>query len=90
MKFRFTPLNIVCAISMAYIAYRIVSPAKNTLLHINTNGILILVLCCLAVVTFVTDLIFRFTLKDLKRVWIVEIIFIVLAIVLMLILQKVV
>ncbi|MGY3055325.1 hypothetical protein ACVWYG_003540 [Pedobacter sp. UYEF25] len=90
MKLRVTPLNVVGAISLAYAAYRIVNPAKNTSLQVNTNGILLLVLCCLAVVTFITDLIFRFTLKDLKRVWIVETIFIALAIVLMLILQKLV
>ncbi|MET4081672.1 quinol-cytochrome oxidoreductase complex cytochrome b subunit [Pedobacter sp. UYP30] len=89
MKLRVTPLNIVGAISVAYATYRIINPTQNGALHFNTNGILILVLGCLAVVTFITDLIFRFTLKSLKRVWIVELIFIVIAIVLMLILQKV-
>lgn len=89
MKLRVTPLNIVGAFSLAFAAYRIIKPATNTSLHISTNGIMLLVLGCLVVVTFITDLIFRFTLKDLRRVWIVELIFIVLAIVLMLILQKV-
>lgn len=89
MKLRITPLNIVGAIGLAFAAYRIIKPATNTSLNISTNGIMLLVLGCLVVVTFITDLIFRFTLKDLRRVWIVELVFIVLAIVLMLILQKV-
>lgn len=90
MKLKITPLNIVGAISLVYAAYRIIYPTNNAVLQINTSGLLIFVLICLALVTFVTDLIFRFTLKDLKRVWIVELIFIVIAVILMLILQKVV
>jgi len=49
-----------------------------------------LILGCLVAVTFVTDLIFRFTLKDIKRIWLIESIFIVITAILMLILQKVV
>jgi hypothetical protein len=54
------------------------------------SGFYLLILGCLILVTFVTDMIFRFTLKDIKRIWVVELIFIFIAAILMLILQKVV
>jgi len=88
MKFRITPLNIIGAGSFVLFLFNVFKE-KPKGQHFDLNGFYILLLVCLIVVTFITDLIFRFTLKDLKRIWVVELIFISIAIILMLILQKV-
>jgi len=89
MKLRITPLNIIGAVGLGLAAFNILSPKGNAPRHIDISGFYLLILGCLILVTFITDLIFRFTLKDLKRIWIVESVFIVFAAILMLILQKV-
>jgi len=89
MKLRITPLNIIGAVGLGLAAFNVLSPKDNTPRHIDMSGFYLLILGCLILVTFITDLIFRFTLKDLKRIWIVESIFIVITVILMVILQKV-
>jgi len=89
MKFRVTPLNIVGAIGLGLAVFNIFSEKNNAPHHIDMSGFYFLILACLIIVTFITDLIFRFSLKDLKRIWIVELVFILIAAILMLILQKV-
>ena len=90
MNFRITPLNIVSAIGLGLVVVNLFTEKSTAPRHVNMDGFYLLILGCLIVVTFITDMIFRFTLKDIKRIWIVELIFIVIAAVLMLILQKVV
>ncbi|MBB6239414.1 glucan phosphoethanolaminetransferase (alkaline phosphatase superfamily) [Pedobacter sp. AK013] len=88
MSLRITPLNIVSAAGLGLVVLNLVSDKNTAPRHINLNGFYLLILACLIAVTFITDMIFRFTLKDIKKIWIVELIFIVIAAVLMLILQK--
>lgn len=90
MKLRVTPLNIVGAAGLGLVVVSLFSEKSTTPGQINFSGFYLLILGCLIVVTFVTDLIFRFTLKDIKRIWMVELLFIVIAAILMLILQKLV
>ncbi|QXU42620.1 hypothetical protein [Pedobacter sp. D749] len=90
MNFRITPLNIVSAIGLGLVVVNLFSEKSTAPRHVNMDGFYLLVLGCLILVTFITDMIFRFTLKDIKRIWIVELIFIFIAAILMLILQKVV
>ena len=90
MKLRITPLNIISAISLGLVVVNIFSSKSNTPKQIDMSGFYLLILGCLILVTFITDLVFRFTLKDLKRIWIVESIFIVITVILMVILQKVI
>ncbi|RBQ08734.1 hypothetical protein [Pedobacter miscanthi] len=90
MKLRITPLNIVSAIGLGLVTVNLLSEKATAPRQINMSGFYLLILGCLIVVTFITDLIFRFTLKDIKRIWVVELTFIVIAAILMLILQKVV
>ena len=90
MKLRVTPLNIVGAAGLGLVVVSLFSEKRTTPGQINFSGFYLLILGCLIVVTFVTDLIFRFTLKDIKRIWMVELLFIVIAAILMLILQKLV
>jgi len=88
MRFRITPLNIIGAVGLGLAAFNILGPKDTAPRHIDMSGFYLLILGCLILVTFITDLIFRFTLKDLKRIWIVESIFIVITIILTIIIQK--
>ncbi|MGM9478609.1 hypothetical protein ACS5PU_19455 [Pedobacter sp. GSP4] len=90
MKLRITPLNIVGALGLSLIVVSLLSEKQTAPRYIDLSGFYLLILSCLVLVTFITDLIFRFTLKDIKRIWIIESIFIVVTVILMLILQKVV
>jgi len=89
MKLRITPLNIVSAAGLGLVVLNLITEKSAAPRHINLDGFYLLILGCLIVVTFITDMIFRFTLKDIKRIWIIELVFIVIAAVLMLILQKI-
>ncbi|PWS31302.1 hypothetical protein [Pedobacter paludis] len=88
MNLRITPLNIITAIAFAFLVVSIFQ-TKTAGQHFDMGAFYKLILGCLIVVTFITDLIFRSSFKDLKRIWIVEFVFIVIAAILMLILQKV-
>jgi len=89
MNLRITPLNIVSAAGLGLVIVNLFSEKSTAPRHVNMEGFYLLILGCLVLVTFITDIIFRFTLKDIKRIWVVELIFIVIAAVLMLILEKV-
>ncbi len=88
MKLRITPLNIIGAVGLGLAVFNILSQKESAPRHIDMSGFYLLILVCLILVTFITDLIFRFTLKDLKRIWIVESIFILITVILMVIIQK--
>lgn len=90
MKLRITPLNIVSAISLGLVVANILSSKNNAPKQIDMSGFYLFILGCLILVTFITDLVFRYTLKDLKRIWIIESVFIVITVILMVILQKVI
>jgi len=87
MKSRITPLNIVTSIAFALLVLSFFQHPQNSQ-QFNFGGFYKLILGCLILVTFITDLIFRFTLKNLKRLWMVELTFIVTTAILMVILQK--
>ncbi len=88
MRFRITPLNILTSILFAFLAVGILQ-TKTAGQHFDLSAFRKLFLGCLIIVTFFADLIFRSTLKNLKRIWIIESIFIVITLILMIIIQKV-
>lgn len=87
-KLRLTPLNIVAALGIALLIVVSMQPKAKTAGHNELGALYLFILGSLVVVSFVSDLIFRFILKDLKRIWLVETVFIAIAITLFLILQK--
>jgi hypothetical protein len=89
MKLRITPLNIVQAITVAAMIYLIFAQNKVGRSEEISIGFYFLILICLMFVTIITDILFRIILKNTKRIWIIESIFIVITIILMVILQKV-
>lgn len=86
-KLRITPLNIIVALGLALlvVSFFQTNPPGQ---HFDMRGFYKFILAALIVVSFVTDLIFRFIIKDLKRIWFVEMFFISFTVILFLILQK--
>lgn len=82
MKLRLTPLNILTSVIVVSIIY--------LLIYRDTEGWRVLgtiPLILLAVLSFITDLLFRRFIKDIKRIWIIELVFIIFAAILMLLIQ---
>ncbi|MES2419461.1 MAG: hypothetical protein V4541_14845 [Bacteroidota bacterium] len=88
MKFRLTPLNIITALGFVLLVFLLLQPKQSAPQLLKMNPFYFLIIGCLIAATFISDLIFRFILKDLKKIWIVELAFIVLTTILILILQK--
>lgn len=88
MKFRLTPLNIITALGFALLIASFFQPETRGRGQVNVSGFYKWLLAALIVVTFISDLIFRFALKKLQRIWIVEMLFIIATAILILILQK--
>ena len=86
-KLRITPLNIVAALALAFLVASFFESNPNRG-HVDFSNLYRIVLGGLVVVAFITDMIFRFIFKELKRIWLVEMAFVSLTIILFLILQK--
>ena len=71
MKIRFTPLNLVSAILLISGLYFIFSAPQGW----KMSGTISLFL--LAIICFISDLVFRRMLPDTKRIWIFELLFII-------------
>jgi hypothetical protein len=87
MKLRITPLNIIVALGLALLVASFFQTNASGQ-HFGMRGFYKFILGALIVVSFITDLIFRFIIKDLKRIWFVEMFFISFTVILFLILQK--
>lgn len=79
MKTRLTPLNVVSAALLVALVYPLVNPNNSEKL-LSAVLLLILVIICA-----VADIVFRGFLRDLKRIWIVETIFVIFVAILLLI-----
>lgn len=77
MKFRLTPLNLVCAVLLTVWGYDLMNTAKIDF------GWVLLALSC-----FIADLVFRRMLVQLKRIWIIELLFLIFVAVIILIIKK--
>jgi lysylphosphatidylglycerol synthetase-like protein (DUF2156 family) len=80
---RLTPLNILTSITLVSIAYLLLNRDGEGWRVLGTVSLFVL-----AALSFITDLIFRKFIKDLKRIWIIEVVFIIFAAVVMMIIQK--
>ena len=81
MKLRLTPLNIVSSVLLVLAASSFLnlwgSPMGKGL-----NKQIVPYLLLLFVITSIADFIFRHFVKDLKRIWVVEVLFIIFAVIL--------
>ena len=79
---RLTPLNIVCAMLLVAAAYMLLFPDEAGWRLLGSIPLFVIALIC-----FIADIIFRRALRSLKRIWIVELIFIIFAAVLTLLIR---
>lgn len=84
MKLRLTPLNMLTSALLVSVVYLLVFRDSEGWRVLGSIS-----LVALAAISFLTDLIFRRFVKDLKRIWIIELLFIIFAAVLMVLLQRI-
>lgn len=82
MTSRITPLNLTSAVLLVILGYSIFEEETNDL-----SGSVWL-LAGVLVLSIVSDILFRGLLKNLKRIWLIELLFISLVVVLMLIIKR--
>ncbi len=79
---RLTPLNILSGILLAAIGY-LLSFADGT----GWRQLGTVPLICLLGLSLISDLLFRFTLNNLKRIWIVECLFLIFVLLILFIIR---
>lgn len=84
MSIRLTPLNIVSSVLLVSVAHLIIFSDSEGWRRLGAIPLLVM-----AVISFIADVIFRRTLVNLKRIWIVESLFVIFVAVLILIIQKI-
>ena len=84
MKLRLTPLNILTSALLVSVVYLFVFRDSEGWRVLGSISLVVL-----AALSFFTDLIFRRFIKDIKRIWIIELLFIIFAAVLMVLLQRI-
>lgn len=89
MRFRLTPLNIITSLGFVLLALSFFqNPSPGAAGRIDISPLYKIILGSLILVSIVTDFIFRVLFKDLKRIWLVEMVFITLTVIIFLLLQK--
>lgn len=83
MKLRLTPLNIASALLLVLLISPWLPGAET-----KTGVANAVLLCVLTLLSFVADILFRSFLRNLKRIWIIELLFIIFAAVLILIIHQ--
>lgn len=81
-RIRFTPLNILSALLLTGTAYLWLFPDETGWRFLGSVSLILLLVLCL-----LSDIFFRFLLKDLKRIWIVEGLFLIFVLLTLYILQ---
>ena len=81
---RLTPLNIVSALLLTSVAYLQINADSSGWRLLGSVPLLVL-----AILSFISDLLFRRFLVNLKRIWIIEGVFIIFVLLLIIIIQKI-
>ena len=82
MKLRLTPLNLLTSALIVSIIYLLIYKDAEGWRVLGTIPLIFL-----ALLSFIADLIFRRFVKEIKRIWIIEVVFIIFATILMLLIQ---
>lgn len=82
-RIRLTPLNLLAALLITGLAYLWIFADKEGWRLLGSIPLMILLILCL-----LSDIFFRFYLKDLKRIWIVEGLFIIFVLLMIYLIQK--
>jgi len=84
MKFNLTPFNIIGILSLGTAIYFGVTQ-KNSYPNMEPRALLVLFSGALLGITLVLDVIFRMTIKHLRKIWITEILITLVAVILSLV-----
>jgi len=82
MKLRLTPLNIFSSLLMASIAYLLLFPDENGFRKLGSIPLIIMLF-----LSFITDQVFRRFIPELKRIWLIELLFLIFVAVLMILIK---
>ncbi len=72
MKLRLTPLNILTSLLLVGIAYLLLFPDENGFRELGSIPLIILL-----ILSFITDQVFRRYIPELKRIWLIELLFLI-------------
>ncbi len=82
MNLRLTPLNIVSSVLLVSAAYLLVFPDDNGWRRLGTIPLIVLF-----ILSFISDLIFRRLIQNLKRIWLFELLFLIFVVILVLLIR---
>mgnify|MGYP006893290311 CR=1 FL=1 len=82
MNLRLTPLNIVVALLIVSAAYLPIFPVVIGMPELGRIPLLIVIILCLT-----TDQVFRRYITELKRIWLIEFLFLIFVALLMLLIK---
>jgi hypothetical protein len=82
MKLRLTPLNIVSSLLLVSIAYLLFYRDENGFRELGSISLIILL-----ILSFIIDQIFRRFIPQLKRIWLIELLFLIFVAVLMILIK---
>jgi hypothetical protein len=82
MKLRLTPLNIVSSLLLVSIAYLLLFSDENGFRELGTIPLIIMLF-----LSFITDQIFRRFIPELKRIWLIEFLFLIFVALLMVLIK---
>ena len=83
MRTRLTPLNFAAAGLLVALVYPLLDSGTSDGEGLNTILLLALLIVCL-----LADILFRSLLRNLKRIWIVEVLFLIFAVISLLIIRS--
>ena len=84
MKLRLTPLNIVSVALLVSTFYYYYIIEHNSYTRQGEWDILLMgIYGTLAIISIIADLVFRRLLTDIKRIWVIEVLFIILVVILL-------
>jgi len=82
MKLRLTPLNIVSSLLLVSIAYQLFFPNENGFRELGSISLIMLL-----ILSFIADQVFRRFISQLKRIWLIELLFLIFVAVLMILIK---
>jgi len=72
MKLRLTPLNIVSSLLIVSMVYLLISPDENRFDRLGSISLIVLL-----ILSLITDQVFRRFIAGLKRIWVIELLFLI-------------
>ncbi|MFA6946166.1 MAG: hypothetical protein WC220_09715 [Pedobacter sp.] len=82
MNLRLTPLNIVSSVLLVGSAWLFIFPDENGFRELGSIPLIVLL-----ILSFFTDQVFRRLIPELKRIWLIELLFLIFVAVLMVLIK---